>query len=228
MAIIKFNARSGLSVGDITVIDVVNDVGNVTAANLKVNGVSNIGPVGNVIITGGTNGQVLTTNGSGNLSWTTVSGGGGGSPNIVNDTTTNSSFFVTFANANTGSLSNAFVSSSKLFFNPSTGQLNSTDFNSLSDRSSKTNITQLENTANIVTLLTGVSFDWIDGTGSSYGFIADDVEKILPHAVSTNSNGKKSLNYSAIIPFLTETIKQQQLQIEQITARLNDLESGTR
>jgi hypothetical protein len=227
MAIIKFNARSGLSVGDITVIDVVNDVGNVTAANLKVNGVSNIGPVGNVIITGGTNGQVLTTNGSGNLSWTTVSGGGG-TPNIVNDTTTNSSFFVTFANASTGSLSNAYVSSSKLFFNPSTGQLNSTDFNSLSDRSSKTNITQLENTANIVTLLTGVSFDWIDGTGSSYGFIADDVEKVLPHAVSTNSNGKKSLNYSAIIPFLTETIKQQQLQIEQITARLNDLESGTR
>ena len=227
MAIIKFNARSGLSVGDVTIIDVVNDVGNVDAANLKVNGVSNVGPVGNLIITGGTNGQVLSTNGSGNLSWSTVSGGGG-SPNIVNDTTTNSSFFVTFANIDSGSLSNAYVSSSKLFFNPSTGQLNSTDFNSLSDRSTKTNITQLENTANIVTLLTGVSVDWIDGTGSSYGFIADDVEEILPHAVSTNCNGKKSLNYSAIIPFLTETIKQQQAQIEQITARLNDLESKIR
>jgi hypothetical protein len=34
----------------------------------------------------GTNGQVLTTNGSGTLSWTTVSGGGGSSPfSVVND-----------------------------------------------------------------------------------------------------------------------------------------------
>jgi hypothetical protein len=37
-----------------------------------------LGPVSNVIITGGSNGQVLTTNGSGNLSWTTITGGGGG------------------------------------------------------------------------------------------------------------------------------------------------------
>jgi hypothetical protein len=35
--------------------------------------------VGNVIITGGSNGQVLTTNGAGNLSWTTITGGGGAS-----------------------------------------------------------------------------------------------------------------------------------------------------
>jgi hypothetical protein len=34
---------------------------------------SNLGPVGNVTITGGSNGQVLTTNGSGVLDWTTVS-----------------------------------------------------------------------------------------------------------------------------------------------------------
>jgi hypothetical protein len=52
-----------------------------TGANLKaliVQGTSNLGPVGNVTITGGTTGQVLTTNGSNVLSWTTVSGGGGG------------------------------------------------------------------------------------------------------------------------------------------------------
>jgi hypothetical protein len=53
-----------------------------TGANLKaliVQGTSNLGPVANVTITGGTSGQVLTTNGSNVLSWTTVSGGGGGS-----------------------------------------------------------------------------------------------------------------------------------------------------
>ena len=36
-----------------------------------------MGDVGTIEITGGSNGQVLTTNGSGNLSWTTVSGSGG-------------------------------------------------------------------------------------------------------------------------------------------------------
>jgi hypothetical protein len=38
-----------------------------------------LGAVGNLHITGGSNGQVLTTNGNGNLSWSTVSGGGNSS-----------------------------------------------------------------------------------------------------------------------------------------------------
>jgi len=40
--------------------------------NLTVTGTSNLNNVSNVIIAGGSNGQVLTTNGSGNLSWTSV------------------------------------------------------------------------------------------------------------------------------------------------------------
>jgi plastocyanin len=40
-------------------------------------GTVTLGAVGNVSITGGTTGQVLSTNGSGTLSWTTVSSGGG-------------------------------------------------------------------------------------------------------------------------------------------------------
>jgi hypothetical protein len=47
------------------------------ASNLNVTGTSNLGPVGNVVITGGTTGQVLTTNGSGVLSW------GGAQPGII-------------------------------------------------------------------------------------------------------------------------------------------------
>ena len=44
---------------------------------LNVSTTANLGAVGGVIITGGSNGQVLTTNGSNVLSWTTVSGGNG-------------------------------------------------------------------------------------------------------------------------------------------------------
>lgn len=48
-------------------------VGTTTpSANLTVNGTSNLGPIGNITITGGSSGQVLTTNGSGTLSWGNV------------------------------------------------------------------------------------------------------------------------------------------------------------
>lgn len=60
---------------------ILSQMGNIV--NADANGVitglntsaysANLGPVGNVTITGGSNGQVLTTNGSGVLDWTTVS-----------------------------------------------------------------------------------------------------------------------------------------------------------
>lgn len=40
-----------------------------TTPSLTVEGISNLGPIGNVSITGGSNGQVVTTDGSGNLSF---------------------------------------------------------------------------------------------------------------------------------------------------------------
>ena len=53
-------------------------VGNAyIAQNLNVGGVSNLNSVSNVIITGGTNGYVLTTDGAGALSWTTKTGPAG-------------------------------------------------------------------------------------------------------------------------------------------------------
>ncbi len=44
-----------------------------TTPSLTVEGISNLGPIGNVTITGGTNGQVITTDGLGNLSFDDLS-----------------------------------------------------------------------------------------------------------------------------------------------------------
>jgi len=63
-----------------------------TLTGLTVNGVTSLGANGNVIITGGTAGQFLQTNGSGNLSWVTV-----GTSGISNG---NSSVSVPVANGN--------------------------------------------------------------------------------------------------------------------------------
>lgn len=46
----------------------ITSVGSLTS--LAVTGVSNLGPIGNVIISGGNTGEILTTDGTGNLSWT--------------------------------------------------------------------------------------------------------------------------------------------------------------
>ena len=56
--------------------------GNVTAVNLTVSGLTSLGAVGNVGITGGSSGQVLSTNGSGGLSFITPSSITNGTSNI--------------------------------------------------------------------------------------------------------------------------------------------------
>lgn len=70
MAIKKFNAIAGISVGDVIIHEVIDDSASVTANNLTVSNISDLGDVGNVKVAGGTAGFVLQTDGSGNLSWT--------------------------------------------------------------------------------------------------------------------------------------------------------------
>lgn len=72
MALKPFNSLDGFSVSDSPPINVVYGNGDVTASNLVVGNLSNLGPVANITITGGSNGQVLSTDGNGILSFTTI------------------------------------------------------------------------------------------------------------------------------------------------------------
>lgn len=80
MAFEPFGLVGGLTVG-IPPILVIDDNGRATLNGLEVNGLSNLGPVGNVIITGGENGYFLQTDGEGGLTWAPASGGNGGNGN---------------------------------------------------------------------------------------------------------------------------------------------------
>lgn len=80
MALRPFNSISGFSVGETPEQDIILANGDITTVNFTANGVSNLGPVGNVIITGGTVGQVLTTDGSGNLTWENTASGNSAAP----------------------------------------------------------------------------------------------------------------------------------------------------
>ena len=59
--------------GDLTVIGNINaNLGDVVIENLTVEGQTNLGLVGNVTITGGSNNYVLRTDGTGNLTWANI------------------------------------------------------------------------------------------------------------------------------------------------------------
>lgn len=59
--------------GTVTTAAQPNITSTGTLTELTVSGVSTMGAVGNVKITGGSTGQILSTDGNGNLSFTTVS-----------------------------------------------------------------------------------------------------------------------------------------------------------
>lgn len=141
-----------------------------------------------------------------------------GGASVTNDTSTNSdNFFLTLAdNQTSGFLSASIVSSTKLYYNPSTGQLNATNVNSLSDVRKKQNIKTIENSIDKVTNLRGVSFEWLDTHLVSIGVIAQEVEQVVPEVVSTSTSGEKSVNYGALVGLLIEAIKEQNIRIKKL------------
>jgi hypothetical protein len=101
-----------------------------------------------------------------------------------------------------------------------------------SDARYKRNITTLYNALDAVLQLRGVSFTWRRDaftcmnfpTGRQIGLIAQEVEKVLPELVTTDSDSYKSVAYTGVVPVLVEAIKQQQKQLEAVkaeNARLN-------
>lgn len=76
-----------------------------------------------------------------------------------------------------------------------------------SDITLKKNVETFPNALSTVEKLRGVEFDWKSTDNHSAGVIAQELEAVLPYLVS-NSDGIKSVNYTAIIGVLIEAIKE--------------------
>ena len=98
-------------------------------------------------------------------------------------------------------------------------------WNVFSDLRFKENINPLQDALSKVMSLVGVSFNWRNSGNPSIGFIAQDVEKIVPEIVTTDSNGFKSLDYGKITPLLVNAIHQQQEQMASLSAKMDKLET---
>lgn len=94
----------------------------------------------------------------------------------------------------------------------------------LSDRRYKTTIRRISNPVETVQKLKGVKFEWIRNSEESIGFIAQDVQKVLPQIVFTDSNGHMSVAYGKVTPLLVEAIKAQQKELDAQAKKQKDLE----
>ena len=72
-----------------------------------------------------------------------------------------------------------------------------------------------------IQLLNGVSFNWIDQCDATrkYGMIADDVEKIIPEAVTTDDQGLRSIDYVAVTAHLVEAVKGLSAKVDALSRR---------
>ncbi|MEK7477878.1 MAG: tail fiber domain-containing protein, partial [Patescibacteria group bacterium] len=97
-----------------------------------------------------------------------------------------------------------------------------------SDLRLKKNISSIGQTLGKLLLLNGVLYNWKteqDGSAKHAGVIAQEVEKVFPELVSTDSTGIKSVDYNGMVAPLIESIKEQQAQINELKQQVKDLES---
>ena len=89
-----------------------------------------------------------------------------------------------------------------------------------SDHRLKDNVLVIDSALNKVNNISGYSFTWNNKIGdfregtNDYGVIAQEIEDILPDAVSINSQGNKTVNYNAIIPLLVEAVKELSAKVD--------------
>ena len=82
----------------------------------------------------------------------------------------------------------------------------------------KQNVQPIADPVALTQQLQGVRFEWIDSGEPALGFIAEEVEKVLPEVVARDakSGDVRAVNYSAVVPVLVEALKEQQRRIEEL------------
>jgi hypothetical protein len=95
-----------------------------------------------------------------------------------------------------------------------------------SDARLKTDIQPVQSALAALKTLQGVFFRWINGdSGRHLGFLAQNVEAVLPGAVTSDDRGYKGVAYNEVIPLLVEGVKETYDEVSMLRARVFDLET---
>ena len=91
----------------------------------------------------------------------------------------------------------------------------------------------MTNGLNIISALNPVTYDWIDSKASAEGFIAHELQAVIPDAVAgekdaVNEDGSikpQGVDFGKIVPHLVAAMQEQQATIQELTTRLAALEN---
>jgi hypothetical protein len=89
--------------------------------------------------------------------------------------------------------------------------------NSSSDENLKTNISNLTYGLSQVLAMRPIFYNWINpvlGDQREIGFVAQEIEKIIPEVVGINSNGMKSLDYPKLVAVMAMAIQELNVKLE--------------
>lgn len=111
------------------------------------------------------------------------------------------------------------------------GRIKTSGITESSDERLKKDIHSLENSLNKILQLRGVKYKWKNneisnqGDRTQIGFIAQELEKIIPELVDDDENGFKSIQYSHLVPLLVGSIQELVFKLNQKETDLEDLKS---
>ena len=98
-----------------------------------------------------------------------------------------------------------------------------TSFFHTSDRNLKEEITDLADPFALLNGITGKHYKWKDGGEAAYGVIAQDVEAVMPEAVSRNGKGFLTVEYDQLIAPLVEAVKSLKTMFDDLAAKVLQL-----
>lgn len=103
-----------------------------------------------------------------------------------------------------------------------------------SDARAKSNIMALGNAMHTVKKLKPKSYGWASAAANNkrkmsqreLGFLAQDLETLVPEAVATDAEGNKLVNYNTLIPLLTGAIQELEARVVALEAKIKQIESS--
>ena len=107
------------------------------------------------------------------------------------------------------------------------GEVTAPSFNATSDLRLKENIKPLENSLNKICSLEGVEFKFKNDENKMIGFIAQEVEKIVPEVVNTANDEEKykSIAYGNVTALLVEAIKELRQEVNDLRSQIEILKN---
>lgn len=129
----------------------------------------------------------------------------------------NSTYSLGLNRSDTGELTNfSRAGSFKGSINVSTS---GTTYNTTSDERLKENIETLENGTELLKAMRAVTYNWKADGNSDTGFIAQEMNEVMPQAVSEGDDGMLSMDYGRITPIIVAALQDALKRIDELEAK---------